>query len=455
MRKIALSFVFLCIMVTSLSAEELCKITVIDAQNGWPVPLVELKTTNNIRFYSDNAGVIAFDLPEMMGTLTWFSIEGHGYGVEPDGFGFRGVRVTPDAGKELIVKVNRKLPAKRLGRITGAGLFAESQRFGDDTDWKDQGIVGCDSVQNAVHHGKMYWLWGDTKLARYPLGLFDMLGATTDQKPITSFEPPLKLVYDYLTDENNHPRIVADMPGSGPTWLNAFISLPDRTGRQRLCATYTKIINQLSPYEMGLCVWNEETENLEQFKVLWEMSEDSPTPPVLPEGHVVRWSDERGHPWILFGDPFPRLKCHATFEAWSNPEAWTFLEPQKKVKTLDGENSINPHRGSMAWNEYRKKWVTVFTQFGGDSSILGELWYAEADSPFGSWKDAVKVVTHNNYSFYNPRLHPEFTAEKSPILLFEATYTATFADHAIPTPRHDYNQILYRLDLNDPKLIGD
>ena len=96
--------------------------------------------------------------------------------------------------------------------------------------------------------------------------------------------------------------------------------------------------------------------------------------------------------------------------------------------------------------------MTVFTQFGGDSSVLGELWYAEADSPLGPWKDAVKVVTHNNYTFYNPRLHSGFTPENSPILLFEATYTATFADHAIPTPRHDYNQVLYRLDLDDPQL---
>ncbi len=27
-----------------------------------------------------------------------------------------------------------------------------------------------------------------------------------------------------------------------------------------------------------------------------------------------------------------------------------------------------------------------------------------------------------------------------------------FADHAHATPRYDYNQMLYRLDLDDPKL---
>ena len=55
-------------------------------------------------------------------------------------------------------------------------------------------------------------------------------------------------------------------------------------------------------------------------------------------------------------------------------------------------------------------------------------------------------------TFYNPRIHPEFTAADSPMLFFEGTYTAEFADHPAPTPRYNYNQILYRLDLDDPAL---
>ena len=70
--------------------------------------------------------------------------------------------------------------------------------------------------------------------------------------------------------------------------------------------------------------------------------------------------------------------------------------------------------------------------------------------PTGPWGPAVKVVTHANYTFYNPRLHPEFTPADSPILLFEGTYTRQFAEHPAATPRHDYNQVLSRLDLDDP-----
>jgi hypothetical protein len=108
--------------------------------------------------------------------------------------------------------------------------------------------------------------------------------------------------------------------------------------------------------------------------------------------------------------------------------------------------------GSVVWNPWRKRWVTVFVEIYGKPSLLGELWYAEADAPTGPWGKAVKILSHDNYSFYNPRLHPEFTSADSPILIFEGTYTAAFADRPPPTPRYDYNQILYRLDLDDPRL---
>src|SRR6267154_1927988 len=78
-------------------AAPVCRIQVVEKGSGWPVPLVELRTTHRVRFVTDNAGVIAFDLPELMGKETWFDIIGHGYDVPKDGFGSRGVRLKPEA----------------------------------------------------------------------------------------------------------------------------------------------------------------------------------------------------------------------------------------------------------------------------------------------------------------------------------------------------------------------
>lgn len=432
----------------SWSAEP-CRIRVVDSSNGWPVPLVELETTHHVRFVSDNAGIVAFDLPELMNVETWLHVRGHGYSVAADRFGYSGVRVTPRSGETLTIEVHRQLAGKRLGRLTGHGLFAESQKLGDHMDWTEQGIAGCDSVQNAVHNGKLHWGWGDTSRAKYPLGRFHMTGATTELQPLKSLEPPLRLPFHYVVDEVGMPRDVAKMPGAGPTWLSGYVSLPDRTGTQQFGATYSKIKPPLSTYEQGQCVWNDTTRTFDRRNVLWSKSASSSEPPPAPHGHAVFWKDESGQNCVLFGDPFPTLKCHATFESWSSPETWQHVVPQSKVPVRGRAESIEPHRGAIAWNNFRKKWVTVFTQKGGDASYLGEIWYAEADSPLGPWLDAIKIVTHDKYTFYNPQLHPGFVADDSPVLLLEATYTAMFSGATRPTPRYDYNQILYRIDLDD------
>ncbi|QDU87468.1 hypothetical protein Pla175_08300 [Pirellulimonas nuda] len=426
-----------------------CRIEVVDAENGWPVPLVELTTTHNVRFVTDNAGVVAFDLPELMGVETWLSVEGSGYSVAEDGFGYRGVRLTPRPGETRTVRVDRALPAKRLGRITGAGLFAESQKLGRELDWREQRVVGCDSVQNALHNGRLYWGWGDTALPGYPLGLFHMTGATTAARPLGSFEPPVRLRYDYVADQRGAPRAVAPLPGDGPTWLGGYASLPDAQGKNHLVACYAKIRPPLEAYETGLCVWNQQNQVFEKLRRLWTKSEAEPTPPPAPTGHAALWRDPSGADLLLFGDPLPSLSCPASFEAWSDPATWKILEPQVAVATRAGGQRVNPHRGAIAYSGYRQKWVAVFTQQGGEASLLGEIWYAEADSPLGPWGDAVHVATHPNYTFYNPQLHPEFTGPESPVLLFEGTYTHTFSGNPRPTARHDYNQVLYRLDLDE------
>ncbi len=428
-----------------------CRIEVVEKGTGWPVPLVQLRTTHHVTFVTDNAGVVAFDLPELMGRETWFDVIGHGYERAKDGFGYRGVRLTPTPGQTLRVEVQRTIVAKRLGRLTGGGLFAESQKTGRELDWRESGVLGCDTIQNAVHHGKMFWLWGDTTLAKYPLGIFTSTSATTPVQPFKTFVPPLRPDFDYFTDSEHKPRGVAALPGKGPKWIGAYVVLPDQTGHRHLVATYSKIEGYLDAYETGLCVWNEATSNFEVLRAVWKKANATPKPP-LPEGHPALWKDAQGKEWVLFGNPLPKLRCPATFEAWQDSATWEVLKPQEKLAAGNGGKPVVPHTGSISWNAFRQRWVTVFMEKYGKPSAFGELWYAEADAPTGPWGAAVKVLTHDNYTFYNPRLHPEFTPPDSPVLLFEGTYTAEFADHAAPTPRYNYNQILYRLDLDDPAL---
>lgn len=442
---------------------ELCRIEIRDAENDWPVPLVELRTVSQLRFVSDNAGVIALDAPELLDRECFFHVKGHGYEVPADGFGFQGVRFTPRASATHKILVTRKNIAKRLGRLTGSGLYAESQRFGAYSDWKESPVVGCDSIQMTLFKGTYFLSWGDTLFAHYPLGNFDMTGATVPGPPVAQNQPPITPHYNYFLDDRGRTRGVAPIAGKGPTWLTGYASLPDRNGREHLVAFYRKIEGMLTTYECGLCEWDENEKRFQAVAKLWSKADGQPEPKLVPSGHTIRWqydSDRaingKGNSakkaWLIIGDPFPCFRCPATFEAWSNPKQWEHVETPVHLMDIKSNAPVKPHSGSIAWSEYRKRWVTVFMQAQGEPSALGELWFAEADSPFGPWGPAIKVLTHDNYTFYNPRLWGEFASANSPVLLFEGTYTEQFAKSPAATPRYDYNQLLYRLDLDDPKL---
>ena len=96
----------------------------------------------------------------------------------------------------------------------------------------------------------------------------------------------------------------------------------------------------------------------------------------------------------------------------------------------------------------------IVLEIGGEHSMLGDVWYAEADAPEGPWGPAVRILSHDTYSFYNPKHHPFLDEENGRLIYFEGTYTLQFSGAPIPTPRYDYNQIMYRLDLDDPRLAG-
>jgi hypothetical protein len=132
------------------------------------------------------------------------------------------------------------------------------------------------------------------------------------------------------------------------------------------------------------------------------------------------------------------------------------LKQEKKDTNLfdiETGSKIYPHNGSVYFNDYRQRWIAIFVQQFGESSFLGEVWYAEADTPVGPWAYARKIVTHNKYTFYNPMQHPYFDQQGGRVLYFEGTYSHTFSgSDKNPTPRYDYNQIMYRLNLDDSRL---
>ena len=119
--------------------------------------------------------------------------------------------------------------------------------------------------------------------------------------------------------------------------------------------------------------------------------------------------------------------------------AWQFRD-------IDTGRPIELQFGSVSWNAFRKRWIAILLE------PMSTVYFAEADTPVGPWVYAKRVLRHEHYSFYWPAQHPEFDQEGGRVIYLEGTYSATFSDAPVPTPRYDYNQLMYRLRLDDPRL---
>ena len=481
------------------------KIQVVDRQTERGVPLVELRTTNNIRYFTDSHGIVAFYEPGLMDMEVFFFVESHGYEFPKDGFGMRGKRLRISPGASAVIKIDRLNIAERLYRVTGQGIYRDSVLTGHPVPLKNPvlngQVMGQDSVYTCLYRGRLFWLWGDTGRPSYPLGHFATAGAVSDLPGRGGLDPAIGINLRYYVDENGFSKKMCPLKERGMIWLDGLLTVRDKQGRQRMVARFARMKSLGEAYEHGLVVFNDATQ---LFEPLVRSGVDFL--PYPNSGHAVR-VNANGQEYYYFATQFPlavRMRVRARWDDVidaNHYEVLTALEPKKSIgrrtQRLDIGNSempyrwipfaqltgndasakttvikalkkekqnvhlydiesgkkIIPHGGTVYFNAYRQRWVTIFVQHFGESSLLGEVWYAEADTPVGPWAYTRKIATHNKYSFYNPKQHPLFDKDDGRVLFFEGTYSHTFSGSAEnATPRYDYNQIMYRLNVDDPRL---
>jgi hypothetical protein len=122
--------------------------------------------------------------------------------------------------------------------------------------------------------------------------------------------------------------------------------------------------------------------------------------------------------------------------------------------SAEDQRIVQLHSGTVRFNAHRRRWIMIATEqaWHRDSpSFLGEVYYSESDSPQGPFAQAVKIATHPGQSFYNPCHQDQFDQQGGQVIHFEGTYCNTFTKSPAK-PRYNYNQLLYRLDLNHPSI---
>ncbi|MEQ1861064.1 MAG: hypothetical protein ABMA13_14100 [Chthoniobacteraceae bacterium] len=489
--RIALVFALTC----AAAAEQPFEIEVIDEATGRGVPLVEMETMDNQSYVTDSAGRVAFAEPGQMGVPVWFSMHVHGYDLPTDGFGMTGKRFTTTPGGKTTMKIKRRNIAERLVRLTGMGIYRDTVLLGGTPPIAEPlgngGVVGSDSVQSVVYRGRIFWLWGDTMRLSYPLGNFRTVCAWSDLPGKGGLPPERGVNFHYLTAPDGFAKEMCPLERKeGPVWLFGLCVVRDDAGAERLVAHYSRRAGLEKQLEHGTAVFNDEKEIFERAAALpldekWR----------YPRGRATAVRDGETD-YIYFGDAGLCVRVPARFRDVCEPasyEAWTCAQDGEPLRRADGtldfawrknappiesqeeaqwlkrklikpeECRVTPegaagkarvtlHEGSVRWNEYRQRWVLIAVQQFGKPSFLGEVWYSEATAPTGPWTRAVKILTHDRYSFYNPAQHAFFDEAGGRFIYFEGTYSHTFSGNTKPTPHYDYNQILHRLDLDDARL---
>jgi len=460
-------------------------IHVIDESTGRGVPLVTLKTTNHIALTTDSAGWIAFDEPGLMNRAVYFSVEGPGYVMPKDGFGFVGMRLTPVAGKSVEVKVLRTNIAERLCRLTGQGIYRDSTLLGHDAPLPSPNlfadVMGQDSVQVVSWKGRYFWIFGDTNRPNYPLGNYHSTAAWSDAPDKGGLDPEHGIHFEYITDENGAVAKMLPVEEPGAVWLFGMHTVMDAVNKEHLMAHFSRWRDLGKRLEHGLAALDESTGRFQRTTVLGDEFDWQ-----HPQGNAVRTKGENGD-WIYFSTPFCRTRVKADYESVQNTSSYESLawsaeqrdyvwqqalkpttqkdeegliaakkmpEEKARMRVVDAQTGkpVHLHAGSVHWNKHRERWVMIAVQEGGADSYLGEVWYAEAKQIEGPWHKAVKIATHRKYSFYNPSHHAFFDQQEGRLIYFQGTYAETFSGNPIATPRYDYNQIMYRLDLDDERL---
>ncbi len=475
------------------------EIQVVDEATGRGVPLIELRTVNQVRHVTDSQGYVAFLEPGLMDQKVFFFVEGDGYEHAADGFGMRGKALPVSPGGKTQLAVKRTNIAERLYRVTGGGIYRDSVLLGKPAPIRhpvlNARVLGQDSVLNAVYRGRIFWFWGDTAWPAYPLGNFHVPGATTPL-PADGLDANVGISLGYfVNDKTGFAKETCNMPGEGPTWAGGLVVLNEPGQGEQMYAGYAKIKPaSLETWQRGIVVFNDEQT---QFDKVCELPPDHP---LYPQGHTLLHKG-RDEEYVHFTTPYPYIRVPARPEAYrdvSQYEGFTYLvegcpanevrldrapdgtlrlgwkrntrpvtpaeeatllkegkltarEAVLPLRDRDTGKPVQAHSGTVYWNEYRRRWVLIALEMGG-RSLLGEVWHAEADTPLGPWVYAAKVVSHAKYSFYNPKQHPMLDQDGGRVIFFEGTYSTLFSGVEVPTPRYDYNQILYKLSLDDPRL---
>ncbi len=321
-------------------------IQVVDDQTNRGVPLVELETTNNRLYFTDSAGMVAFNEPGLMNHKVFFTVTSPGYEYPADAFKYHGIALDVKPGGTAQIKIKRINIAERLYRTTGQGIYRDSFLLGRKAPIEqpllDSDVLGQDSVQAIIYHNKISWFWGDTNRAEYPLGNFSTTGATSLLPSQGGLSPSVGVNLHYIADANFVKKMV-DIPGPYPIWIGALLSVKDDAGKEHLIAYYTQVKGLEARISRGVIEFNDAKQ---QFDIIKKIDLDA-VPDVYDHPFPVTVD---GTAYFYFVGPYPSVRVKATYNDvidLANYECFTPLVAGSRY--AKGSAQLDRQGGKLNW----------------------------------------------------------------------------------------------------------
>ncbi len=444
------------------------------------MPQVDLVMTDGTRYTTDDGGYIAFNRSGYLNTPDVFTVESFGYAL-PAG---NTVTLTPVLGTIATVTVNQTQIAERLYRATGANLYAATVELGLTppiaNPLSDANVSGQDTVQTVVYKNQLYWFFGDTGFTTGG-GNYRTTGATSQLLSQGGLDPNVGVNLNYFTS-GGVPKPMfpsSQFPANALYWLTSPLVVTNPSGNETMLAYWSEQ-NGLTTLAHGIAVRDDANQNFDMLATVPLSTPD------FPSGYVTT-ADFGGVTYFVFDNGIADLRVKADYADVTNPASYqtytplvagtTFTETDAfgdtnitstqinrdshgnpiwawqsntdvlnnlEINALIGKgfltsaqdpyqflNISNPSQqpafnsGSVTWNNYLNRWVSVAQQVFGNS-IGGEIWIAESPSLTGPWTYAEKIQTNaginNTETFYNIWQHTYYDQD-SQYLYYEGTYT--------------------------------
>ncbi|MDB6139693.1 MAG: hypothetical protein JWO94_2765 [Verrucomicrobiaceae bacterium] len=464
------------------AATEPFAVQVTDESNHRGIPMAVLETDNHIRLITDSAGWALFDEPGLMGRPVHFFVTSPGYVLPKDADGQTGTVVMVAPGQAAEVRMVRTMIAERLYRLTGQGVYRESTLLGKDVPLPFSNIngdvLGLGRAQVAPYQGKLVWVWSDVKLATLRNSLI-VAGAAADLPRTGGLDPAQGVHLRYFTNDQEETLSLLSTPRGQHAIIEGLASVKNVSGAEHLLARYAFFNPSGECVEQGIAEFNAR-HTFDRKIVLGEEYTWQ-----FPSGHAVEVNGAGGN-FIYFAAPFCHTRVPASYEAalsptsyealaWSDNSKSLVLQQRRGPVTQADEARLASHKklkpseascqlinsvtggalslaeGSVQWNACRQCWI-IIGNGPADGATAGDVWYAEANDPKGPWTRAVQIATHAGHTFQGTAQLSALQQEGGRYLYFEGTLHDA-AGPTEPLPRYQDNQLMYRLDVTDQRLL--